>query len=288
MTDKPFNISHTKLATFRRCLQQYHWKYVDKYYPPSSIGQARGIAGHAALAEWHTTYDTDKSMQAAWDNWELAGYTQDEEWQLLEDALNRYYIFSAEKDTFKIITAEKKFVLPLHTLVSSGTSSEHLESVGIPSDIEFIGYIDGIVKDQETFWLLENKFYKRMDNSDLSMDSQVSLYLLAASIMDFKVNGVIYNIIRVADTKIAASEPVIRRKVYRNPAGLQHIKQEIIRQTQVMHKYHQEGGVPYRNPTKDCSWDCPFYQPCLSMTDDGQEPTQILQSITQVRRTDDD
>jgi hypothetical protein len=55
-----------------------------------------------------------------------------------------------------------------------------------------------------------------------------------------------------------------------------------------MIKFEKEGGVPYRNPTKDCSWDCAFFQACLSMTDDGQDPTDILKTITNLRSTEND
>jgi len=267
MADKPFGVSYSKMSSFRRCKRRFHWQYMDKYYPPSTIGQVRGSAGHAALAVWHVEYNADKAMQAAWNKWAMEGQADGEEWLLLENSLNRYFVWSAEHDTFKLLEAEKKFDI--------------LYRVG-DREVILTGFIDGVVKEDKRLWLLENKFYKRLDNSGLDMDAQVSTYLLAAHTLYPTVEGVIYNMVRVADTKIAVTEPVVRKRIYRNPAGLQKLEEEMLSQIKEMLVY-QKGGEPYCNATKDCHWDCSFYSACLSMLDDGQEPKQILQALTQIR-----
>jgi hypothetical protein len=270
---KSYHVSHSKMAAFRRCKQQYAWKYIDHYFPPSSMGQARGTAGHAALGVWHVDYDQAKAMEAAWQNWQNAGYQNNEDWQQLETALSRYFVWSLANDTFKLKIAEQEF---------------NIEYDLNGETFVFNGFIDGVVEEKGQTWLLENKFYKRMDNNDNSMDMQVSLYLLAAHLLGYEANGVIYNKVRVGDTKIAATEPVVRTRLYRNPQGLERIQNEMLIQVADMIKFEKEGGVPYRNPTKDCSWDCAFFQACLSMTDDGQDPTDILKTITNLRSTEND
>lgn len=270
---KPFSVSYSKMGTFRRCLQQYTWKYTNKYYPPSSMGQARGTAGHAALAVWHVSYDPQTALQAAWDNWSNAGYQDNEDWQLLEQALLRYFPWSQQHDKFTLKVAEQKFEI-------------QYDVSGIP--FVLTGFIDGIVEEDGHLWLLENKFYKKMENNDNPMDTQVSIYMLAAHTLDYDVKGVIYNKVRVADTKVAITEPVVRTRQYRNPAGLAKVEQEMIQQVRAMMLYDKQGGVPYRNVTKDCSWDCSFHQACLSMTDDGVEPTEILQTICNLRSNETD
>lgn len=270
MTDKPFGVSYSKMSCFRRCKQRFHWNYIDKYFSPSSLGQVRGSSGHAALAVWHVEYNADAAMQAAWDKWSSEGQPDGEEWQILENALNRYFQWSAENDTFKLLEAEKKFDI-------SYTVNDMV--------IVLTGYIDGVVEEAGQLWLLENKFYKRMDDSGLDMDQQVSTYLLAAHTLYPKVNGVIYNMVRVGDTKVAEKEPVVRKRIYRNPEGLKRIESEMLAQVKEMLHY-LEGGEPYRNATKDCHWDCSYYSACLSMLDDGQEPKQILQALSEIRSTD--
>ena len=273
MTNRPkaFSVSYSRMSCFRRCLQQYHWRYIDKYYPPFSMGQVRGSAGHAALASWHTKYEEEAALQAAWSKWVSEGFTQNEEWDLLSVSLTRYFSWSRANDTFKLLEAEKRFDI------------QYL-SDGKPCILT--GYIDGIVEEKDgRIWLLENKFYKRMDGSGLEMDQQVSTYLLAAHTIQHAAVGVIYNMVRVADTKIAVTEPVVRKRIFRNPAGLRKIETEMLSQVANMLRY-QEGGEPYRNATKDCHWDCSFYSACLSMLDDGQVPTEILQSLSNTRSTE--
>lgn len=275
---KLYSVSYSKLNTYKRCRQQFHWKYVDKFFPPSTLGQTRGTAGHAALAVWHREYKEDDAITAAWQVWEQNGLPSNEEWDILYESLRRYVAWSKQHDTFKLVEAEQEFEIQFDPIPGAELQF---------ASFTLGGFIDGIVKDGKQTWLLENKFHKRMDNHPLDLDFQVSVYMLASLILKYNVSGVIYNIVRVADTKIAVTEPVVRRRIRRNPAGLAYIQTEILRQVREMQDYQQKGGLPYRNPTKDCSWDCPFYQPCLSLTDDSVEPTTLLHKIAQTRSTED-
>jgi len=264
LDDKVYNISHTKLSTFRRCLQQFHWKYVDNYYPRPTLGQIRGSAGHAALAEWHRSQDMSAAINKAWAKWSGEGLTEDAEWNLLEKLLVNYFLWSVENDKFRIIKSEFEFKLKF--------ADEEIPII-------LTGFIDGIVEEDKRLWLLENKFHKRASAKNLDLDPQVSIYMLGAIVNEIPVQGVIYNIVRVSDTKIAQTEPAIRSRLYRNPEGLERVSAEILAQAKAMIRYELEGGIPYRNPTDDCSWDCPFYTACLSMQDDNIEPTKILEKI---------
>lgn len=265
----PYHISYSKLSQFRRCLQAYDWKYLQKFYPPSGIGQVRGTCGHAAMQVWHVNYDPQEAIQAAWDTWNANGYMEaTPDWQMLEDALNRYFPYSKEHDTFKMIASEQEFNIDYQ--LADGTT------------VTFNGFIDGIIQDGSQQWLMEHKFLKQVDNGNKDLDHQSSLYLLAAQRLGYDVAGVLYNQIRMG-TKIAEKEPVLRRKVLRNKAGLDHIEQELLAQVKAMQTLEKGGGPIYRNPTKDCSWDCAFYTACLSMQDDGQQPTEILKQLITIR-----
>ena len=270
-SNKPYGVSYSKMASFRRCLQSFHWKYMNKYFTPSSMGQQRGTSGHAALAVWHVGYDRKEAIEAAWDSWSGAGYADNEDWQLLYAALLRYFDWSASHDTFVLKVAEQKFDV-------------EYDLDGVP--VILTGYMDGIVEEDGRLWVLENKFLKRMDNNDTSLDMQVSTYMLAAQLLKYDVSGVIYNKVRISDSKVAVTEPVVRTRMFRNPQGLDRVQNEMIQQMRQMIFYEKGGGVPYRNPTKDCSWDCAFYQACLSMQDDGQDPTELLKMIASTRSTD--
>lgn len=262
MTDsEERHFSHSSLATWRRCKARYKWTYVDNYTTPPSVGQTRGSAGHAALAEWYRTFNVDLAIEKAaaiYNEREIkTGENLMEDWDLLELILKRYFRWSEENDEFdKVIALEQKFEFQLngHTV---------------------IGYIDGVVQSGESLWLLENKFNKKVDTKALDIDAQVSLYMLACYKLGIDVRGVLYNIVRVAEGGIAAKEPVVRRKVYRNQEGLAMIEAETAVQLAEMSAYHKKNWPVYRNPTSNCSWDCGFYGVCLAINDDGDINTAL-------------
>lgn len=275
-----YKVSHTKLSLFRRCLQSFEWKYGQKLFPPSGIGQLRGSAGHSALAEWHVSYDEVKALDAAWQTWSNGGQPDNAEWQLLETSLNRYFQFSRGNDTFTVLEAEREFFLAYPVTVQ-----------GDEWHVELTGFIDAVIEEPNgRRSLLENKFYKRMDNSSKEMDMQVAIYLLASRELGYNIDGgVLYNMVRVADSKVAITEPVVRQRVYRNSLGLDRVLGEVLAQSKAMIQFeHYSEKEVFRNPTKDCSWDCPFHQPCLSMTDDGMEPKELLLKACNIRSSDND
>ena len=143
-------------------------------------------------------------------------------------------------------------------------------------DSKVVSIIDGIVEDVGGIWLLEHKFLSRVNLSNIDLDPQLSMYFLAAKKMGYKVAGALYNVIRMGDKGIALTDPVVRRPVYRNPEGLAVIEMELERQALEMTRVHEKGDIPvYRNPTKDCTWDCGFYKVCLSLSYDGTS-TEVL------------
>lgn len=248
--------SHSSLASYRRCRVQYYWKYVRGYAPQPSIGQIRGTLGHMALAVWYTTWDVEKSLKAASDeltNIELK-YAVDYsgEWDFIETVLRRYFKWSKVVDNFETVAIEKEFNIDIngHTIT---------------------GYIDGIVKrnDTDMVWILEHKFMQKASIKHLDLDPQCSIYLLAANMLGYRPEGVLYNVVRMATGEKSEAEPAARSAVFRSPEGLWVIRQELDAQMKEMDDFHTKGGGRYRNATKDCSWDCSFYQACLSINSDG-------------------
>lgn len=248
--------SHTSLSTFRRCLQRYQWKYVDNHRPLPSLGLVRGSVGHETLASWYLDLDDEKALQVASNK--LAEYEDlldrdlNDEWDLIALVLQRYFHWARENDNFEVVTTEEEFELQL-------------------DENTIIGFIDGIVKKSDnSIWLLEHKFQKQARTSHLNLDPQVSIYLWAARKMGYDVRGVFYNVIRMAKGGIAEREPTKRLSVFRNNEGLVYIEKEVSMQMHEMNKFHTTDVPVYRNPTRDCSWDCGFYDACLALNDDGQ------------------
>lgn len=256
-------VSHTMLSTWRRCRYKFYLSYVENLRSVSSPGQSKGKLGHIALGTWYKTKkrDDEKAIKAAWDVYALDLDIKDETvFADTEAALRRYFEWARKKDRWTIITAEYEF------------------NVAIGDGHILMGYIDGVVEYQGQMWLLENKFQKIIDTSSIDLDVQVSTYMIGAYLSGYKPIGVIYNIVRMGDNKKAVEEPVVRKLLYRNPAGLNAKIQEIHDQAEEVQTFLDEGGAIYRNETKDCHWDCPFYSVCLAITDSG-EPGNILNNF---------
>jgi hypothetical protein len=243
------------------------------------MGQARGTAGHHALGVWYkerskikTLAQLDKAskkvLDAAWDKFQEEypeADTASKQFESLEEALTRYvdWSFNLHNDDIEIITAEYKFEAKI---------GRHLLG----------GYIDGVVRYKKEVWLLENKFLKRVQTSNLAMDPQVSTYMLGAYLCGYSPIGVIYNIIRM-ETKIALKEPVVRSLQYRSIGGLTAKQVEIEAQADEIEDFLEKGGAIYRNETMDCSWDCPFYEVCLSITDSGSDEGMLAKFERRIR-----
>jgi RecB family exonuclease len=266
-------LSHTSLSAFRRCKMRYKWGYIDNYSTPSSIGQTTGGSGHAALGAWYKALGEGKpngeaidlAMKAA--STKLGEYEKeigeglDDVWTNLTVMLDRYFKWASENDDFTAYAIEHRFELEV-------------------DDFILLGYIDGLVeRDDGTHWLLEHKFNKQVQTKHLEIDPQVSIYILAARALGFKIRGVIYNVIRTTLKGKAETEPVVRLPVFRNNEGLEQIVRETVIQMREMRQFHEANGEDaYRNPTRDCSWDCGFYNACLAMNDDG-DPLPALQIL---------
>jgi RecB family exonuclease len=267
----PFDrkFSHSSLSTWRRCRVKYKWSYIDNLMSPSSVGQLRGTVGHESLGLWYNLMSNVKNgelteeqrdayvMNKAGEAFAYAELEREQslekEWDLMQTILPRYFEWARANDNFEeILAIEQKFELDID---------------GIP----LIGYIDGVVKAKNGIWLLEHKFNKQVSTNHLDLDPQVSIYLLAAYKAGVEARGVIYNIIRVAEGGIAASQPVERRFVYRNLEGLAAKQYEVSIQMKEMKQLHQfPDSIPiYRSETNNCSWDCQFFDACLQINDCG-------------------
>jgi hypothetical protein len=264
------------MYTWRRCRYKYKLQYVDNYAPFSGPGQNRGSAGHAALATWYgngCTEEADelamKSAAEVYNQYEInTGDDCSDYWELTELIIRRYFDWARMHESIEeIISLEQKFEVEI-------------------GGQRVIGYIDGVVRVGESLWLMEHKFNKRVSLGHIDLDPQMSLYLLAAYKLGIDVRGVLFNVIRVAEGGIAATEPVVRTKVYRNQEGLVAIEREVANQVTEMANFHTNGGFIYRNETKDCSWDCPFYGACLAINDDGN-PEPVLRQFPIIPRVEE-
>lgn len=89
----------------------------------------------------------------------------------------------------------------------------------------------------------------------------------------------------LADLETPDSDEFIRRDLIRRNASFAAAEQEKI--VQEVTEMLRPGLPLYPNPTRDCSWDCPFRSPCL-MKDDGSDYQDYLNdNYIQVQGYDD-
>lgn len=250
--------SHSSLSTWRRCRVRFFWQYVQGYTPRSSEGQMRGTIGHAAMAAYYKTHDHGVAMQAAQaaaNKFEMDDPTVnvDELWELTEPVLQRYMDWADENDHFdETVATELKFDLLL-------------------DGYKFTGYIDAIIKFQGALFIMEHKFQKRADNKHIDLDAQVSLYMMAAHMLGYAPRAIIYNVVKMDLGPKSWTDPVLRKLTFRGAEGIQVVAEETRREMAELTTFlaNPKGGTIYRNETKECSWDCPFYNACLSLNSTG-------------------
>lgn len=261
-------ISHTKSGTWRRCRRKYLWSYVHNWQPPKrTIGQIRGEAGHKALANFYMNHDVETAIQTAWNVYQYEDVHNDKDWNLLELVLRRYFLWTMKKDNFRVHNVEQYFTIDIkgHKLT---------------------GYLDLYMqRPDNTFWVVEHKFHKRASLKAISLDMQASIYMLSG----LRVDGILYNVIRVAKGGIAAKQPVLRKWLQFQKAGLGIIVNEMVQQADELTKFHTyppavQEVVAYRNPTQNCEWDCYFYPACLSLQYDGEADSVLETSFVKKRR----
>jgi len=264
--------SHTSMSSWRRCKVQFSWKYKQNFTPSTSPGQRIGSVGHSAVAEYYRTGSEEKAYEAA--SRKLLEYEQlDEEdypddWDIIGNVLFRYFKQSKLMDDFIVKEVEKEFKLQF-------------------GDEELIGFIDAVVEKRGGIYLMEHKFVKQASLKQVSLDPQISIYMLAAKVLGLQPRGIIYNVVRTGFGGINDRQPILRADVFRNTECLTVIEYEMKVQMKEMTDYLDNGGEIYRTPTKDCSWDCGFYPVCLSINDSGRSDSVLSRYKKYVKHLDE-
>jgi RecB family exonuclease len=266
----PERFSHSSLAAWRRCRYRYYLSYIEDYASKPSVGQMRGTIGHACLGEWYGNgLDDAKAIEKATEvanQLEIeSGIDFSNDWDELLLTFHRYFNWARVHDNFETIAIEQEYEIDIN-------------------GIKLMGFIDGIVKQNNSIWILEHKFLKQASIKHIDLDQQISIYMLAARKLGYDPVGCMYNIIRIGKGGIAVTEPVLRTLAYRNAEGLRVVEYELSNQMLELKTFNEKRHLPvYRNPTKDCHWDCQYYYACISLNDSG-EAESVLSRFKKVDR----
>jgi hypothetical protein len=165
----------------------------------------------------------------------------------------------------------------------------------------YCGTFDGVFRDAEgLLWLIEHKTSKDNNTEHLPLDDQAGSYWLVAQQVlteqglikkGERLEGILYNFLRKAkpddrprnsqglalnkDGSVSKQQPAPffhREPVYRFPSENRRQLLRIQMEAKVMEGM-KSGEIPvYKNPTKDCRYDCQFFSMCqLHEADDDWE-----------------
>lgn len=298
MTDRLPMLRTTERREFKRCPQRWWWAWREGLRPKGPPADALwfGIGVHLALAHYYGPgRKRRKDMIDLWDDYcdndpmSRLIRTSREELGLEDEyvqakALGRAMLigymlhYNGDKD-WDVIATEEPFQVEIPD--ADG------ESV-----VVFCSTYDGVYRDtsDKSFKLMEHKTAKVLSLGHLPMDDQGGAYwAVANSVLRDKgimqrgqfIKGINYNFLikRLPDDRprnadglylnkdgsISKQQPkplferhFVRRTVKQQAVQLQRIATEV----EAMNEFRYRNLALYKNPTRDCAWDCQFKQMC--------------------------
>lgn len=185
-------VSNSKISTWRKCHRCYYYKYCEHLRPKvKSSALQRGSILHECIE----AYDSGRSWRRVFEPFRDQFYQTTFREEMVEigdipamvEELMENYQALYDNDGLEYLGSEVHFILDL-----------------IPGQVQIEGYLDAIVKDENTrIWCKETKTYKRSPNYDfLLMNTQSSLYLWAMTQMGYKSQGTLWDIVRAKQPSV--------------------------------------------------------------------------------------
>lgn len=265
----PQRLSYSQINVFNQCRFKYYLQYIKKL---DTRGNSQGLMRGSIL---HNAYDmylyNQKDTQAAYDSLDndFEKYADNgTDTALLNTVINEAKVvldallpWAKQNDNFEI-------VIPFEHQKQCETSGEIELQITESISKRIFFKIDAIIKQNNQYMLLENKFRKNLDSSGLEHDLQIAMYQAAYNKMmpeHLQLKGTLYNIVgakpRKSDKVIAVRNYVYRGKIdnvitLKNVAATAY---EMIRATE------DENQIFPMAPSTDCLWSCQFVGPCLAI-----------------------
>lgn len=158
----------------------------------------------------------------------------------------------------------------------------------LDEDVWLIGKLDlrGVIKSTGETVFVDHKSCQTLSDIPKTalLDEQVKMYgLLERMTSDHRTGGGLWNMLRKVKRTAAAKPPFYGR------SGVQHNDEvyrtfhsrvwgevaDIVRTVKLLESGADPHAVAYPNPTRDCSWDCPFFGICPQF-DDGSDVEGVI------------
>lgn len=282
-------------TTFKRCRLRWQWAYMERRKPKDASPALRfGDLAHQALAAYYppgrkrgphpaktfkrlykeeTARSFGYGMRQENDEWVEAG-------DLGVAMMNGYVDTYGDDPDIEIIAPE----FPFEVDITDG-KGEYL--------ITYVGIFDALYREWATnsLGLFEHKTTKSIGTEHLAMDEQAGTYWLFAPHVlrkmgmlpkDEDLDMILYNFLRkgMPDerekdpttglslnkngtvSKVQPAPLFVRHPVFRGEDDRKVILQRIRAEAREIRMTRAGKLAIYKNPTKDCAWDCPFFGAC--------------------------
>lgn len=241
-------VSHSKLATFRRCPLRYQIFYESDQLPEEirlvqkrpSEAQMIGTVLHKSLPG---IYLAKRSLTEIIEQ-AIVDLTEDdsERVSLFEKCypIAEAYAEQAIVDEWEVVDVEREFRV---SVLYGG------------QEFQLHGFVDLIIRKANQYWMVENKFVKIVPTVANNLP-QVGIYLTVKDHIGFphEISGLIFNCVVKNPFKI------IRTHITRVNSDL--LLREIAEQINLMREIHNRNLMPYRNFVTDCQYDCEAFAIC--------------------------
>lgn len=197
-------LTHTALDTARKCLRAYRLRYEIGLRPIRVAAPLRiGSAAHAALAAYTTTGRVDDAQTAIQDIYKVRpGGIEEHEWDRERVVLQELVRGYVQHYAVDCLSQETKIEVPWRMPLINPETGKASRTFGLA------GRFDGLVPREGKWFLLERK--TTSEAIDLGtrywlrarIDSQISLYCIAAEYAGYSVDGVIYDVLRKPDLRL--------------------------------------------------------------------------------------
>lgn len=291
---KRLMIRTSERMVFKRCRQRWHWAYVEGRKPKDASPALRfGTLVHEALAAYYIpgkkrgplpakTFKRLYKEETA-QSFSFGMRQENQEWidagELGIAMLTAYVNEYGDDDELEIIAPE----FPFEVDISDG-SGNYL--------ITYVGIFDAVYRNRRTkqIGLLEHKTAKTIGTDHLVLDEQAGSYWLFAPYVLRKrgylqgnqdLDMILYNFLRKAlpddrpvneaglslnkDGTVSKVQPqayFLRHPVYRGEDDRTVILERIRAEAREVRMTRRGQLAVYKNPTRDCAWDCPFFGAC--------------------------
>jgi hypothetical protein len=299
---RPVMLRNSERQTFRRCRQRWWWAWREGLRPPFTVNSLWfGTGIHEALAAYYGTGGKRGPMPAeTFERWvgderrriftkpnphvdetEIVD-AKDLGLAMLESYIEHY----GKDDDLTFIVTEQPFQLPM-----SMSDNVLWDMAGNRSEFLMCGTFDGVFRDDDGKpWLIEHKTAKSIEVGHLPLDDQAGTYWAVATDRLRKLNlikpseeleGIRYNFLRKAmpdkrptnangerlnkDGSVSQKQPpaLFQREDVFRLSGERNTQLQRIRDEATEMALVKAGILPVtKNTTKDCRWDCPFFQMC--------------------------